>query len=276
MKSVMTFSRRRATVVLALLAVSVAMPSVARSAADQQADHSRRPAWQFAVTDDSRAAGCKDASNPAASAQYNGGSTVVMGAIARDIAAHGVDFVLFPGDMITGEVDDSAAVSSMLGTWMATMAPVYDAGIPVYVTRGNHEYNPKTNGSVNVLDPSRQPFLDHFDYLPHNGPTGEKGLTYAITHKNVKVIGFDQYANRSASYDNHLYAPGSNAWQTMNPWVIDEVNSSNAPLTFVMAHEQIWPTVSHSDCLANDPTARDALVHALASRGTITCTSAAT
>jgi hypothetical protein len=79
----------------------------------------------------------------------------------------------------------------------------------------------------------------------------------------VKVIGFDQYSNRWASYDNRQYAPGSNRGQAMSSWVLDEIESSRKPLNIVIAHEQMWPTASHPDCLANDPDSRDALVHAL-------------
>jgi hypothetical protein len=245
---------------LAVLVFAAITPttSVAQSN-NQQATKSHRPAWKFAVTDDSRASG-------SAAAKNNGVSTVVVGAIANDMATQGIDFVLFPGDMVTGETNDTSALSSMLDTWVATMAPVYKAGIPVYVTRGNHEYNPGANGAANPLDPSRQTFLQHFSYLPHNGPAGEKSLTWSITHKNVKIVGFDQYANRTATYNNSLYAPGSNAGQAMNAWVLDQVQNSNAPLNFVIAHEQIWPSVSHPDCFANDPDRRDTLVHALAAR----------
>ncbi len=243
--------------VLTLVVACALVPAVARPAPAEQAADGRQPMWRFAVSDDSRAAG-------SSAAKSNGVATVVMSAIAKDIAAQGVDFVLFPGDMVTGETNDSTLLGSEFDTWIATTAPIHDAGIPVYTTRGNHEYNPLALGAANPLDPSRQSYLDHFEAQPRNGPYGEKGLTYAVSHKNVKVIGFDQYAGRAGSYDSTKYAPGSNHGQAMSAWVLDEVNASNAPLTFVMAHEQIWPTSSHPDCLANDPDSRDALVDALA------------
>jgi hypothetical protein len=254
MKRIDIFTRPLA----AFAAIALIGSPVARAApGGNQAENSRRPAWKFAVTDDSRASG-------SSAAKSNGVSTVVMSAIASDIVAQGVDFVLFPGDMVTGETNDPALLSSELDTWKTTMAPVSDAGIPVYTTRGNHEYNPGPKGAANPADPSRQTFLEHFDYLPHDGPSAEKGLTYAISHKNVKVIGFDEYSGRSAGYDNTKYAPGSNHGQAMSQWVLDEIAASNAPINFVMAHEQIWPSASHPDCLANDPDSRDALVDALA------------
>ncbi len=210
--------------------------------------------FTFAVTDDSRAAG--------GAAEKNGVSFVVLNAIATDIADQHVAFVLFPGDMVSGETDSTAALSSMLDTWTAAMAPVYGAGIPVYTTRGNHEYHTPKSGARNRMDPSRATYLAHFS-MPPNGPSGEAGLTYSFTWMNAKIIAFDQYAGRKDSFDNTLYAAGSNKGQMMNPWVLDEVNTSSSGVTFVMAHEQIWPSRSHPDCLANDPDSRDALIHAL-------------
>lgn len=211
--------------------------------------------WTFAVTDDSRAAG-------GAAAKSNGVATVVLGAIARDIAAEGVDFVLFPGDMVNGETNNSTLIGSQLDTWKATMAPVYDAGIPVYTTRGNHEYSGQLNGARNPKDPSKAPFLAHFA-MPTNGPPDEVGLTYSFTWKNAKIVAFDQYASRTDTYSDQLFAPESNKGQAMRPWVIDEITNSSAPLNFAVAHEMLFPSNSHPDCFANDPDSRDALIHAL-------------
>jgi len=88
-------------------------------------------------------------------------------------------------------------------------------------------------------------------------------MTYSFTWKNAKIIAFDQYAGRTSAYNDTLYAPGSNHGQAMNSWVLDQINNSVSGVIFVMSHEQIFPTNSHPDSLANDPDSRDALVHAL-------------
>ena len=215
--------------------------------------------FRFAMTDDSRASGGK-------AAQNNGVSTVVLEAIAKDIAsqnaAQKIDFLLFPGDMVTGETNDSTALGSMMDTWMTAMAPVYNANIPIFTTRGNHEYNPMANGASNPADPSLATYKAHFP-MPADGPPGEVGLTYSFTHKNAKFIVFDAYAGRTTTFNNSLYAAGSNKGQVMNSWVIDQIDNSTAGVNFAMAHEQMWPSKSHTDCLANDPDSRDALLHAL-------------
>ncbi|MBF0560278.1 MAG: metallophosphoesterase [Nitrospirae bacterium] len=225
------------------------------------------PVFKFAVFDDSRAAsGATGTKN----GDSNGAAAQIVKTIATDIAAQGVDFVLFPGDMVSGYTD-STTLSSELDTWKTAMAPVYNANIPVYTTRGNHEYDDLTNGASNPDDPSRATYLAHF-VMPTNGPTkngaglSEVGLTYSFTWKGVKFIAFDNYAGRTTSFDNTKYAPGSNKGQMMSSWVLDEINNSTAGLNFVMSHEMMWPTTSHPDCLANDPDDRDALVTALAAK----------
>ena len=224
--------------------------------------------FRFAIFDDSRAAsGATGTQN----GDSNGAAALVVNTIAKDIAAQNaitpVDFVLFPGDMVSGYTD-SVTLSAELDTWKTAMTPVYDANIPLYTTRGNHEYD-DLPGAANPADPSRATYLAHF-VMPTNGPTSspttslsEVGLTYSFTYKNAKFIGFDMYSGRTTSFDNTKYALGSNTGQMMNPWVLDEVNNSTSGVLFVMAHEMMWPTASHADCMANDPDSRDALVHAM-------------
>ena len=61
-----------------------------------------------------------------------------MGELASEIAARNVDLVLFAGDLVVGGVDQTQLESQFL-TWRDTMQPVYEAGIGVYVVRGNHD-----------------------------------------------------------------------------------------------------------------------------------------
>src|SRR5208337_1377757 len=72
----------------------------------------------------------------------NGGAfgvnTSVLGPIAKDIAGQNVDLVLFPGDLVLGS-PSCGTFRQQLGQWKKTMAPLYDARIPVFVVRGNHE-----------------------------------------------------------------------------------------------------------------------------------------
>jgi hypothetical protein len=70
-------------------------------------------------------------------------------------------------------------------------------------------------------------------------------------------------SGRKASFDNGLFAYGSNKGQTMGSSVISEINRSPSLMTFAFAHEQLFSSKSHPDCMSNDPESRDALVAAL-------------
>lgn len=253
--------------VFAFLLSSMMLVTMIASICSCSSNSASAPAvtFRFAITDDSRAAG-------GAAAQSNGVSMVVLDAIARDIVAQNaiskVDFVLFPGDMVLGGANDTTLLSSMLDTWKTAMAPIYNANIPIFTTRGNHEYAPLSHGAKNPADPSLTTYKAHFPLSANvNSPTsGENGLTYSFTYKNAKFIAFDAYASRTDTFNNTLYAPGANKGEMITPWVLDQINNSTSGVNFVMSHEMMWPTMSHPDCLANDPDSRDELVHALSNR----------
>lgn len=211
--------------------------------------------WKFAVFGDSRAV---DSDNNGL-----GVAADTLRILVRDIVSQRVDLVVFPGDMTDGASD-----SSMLGqgysSWKSVMRPLNAAGIPVYTIRGNHENEPSVEGAGSI-------YLNSFP-LPRGATTPDGGYTYSFTHKNAKFIGFDQYIGRKSSFDDHLYSSHSNEGQMMDSWVVPQINRSTSPLNFVFAHEMLFPSKTHHDCMANDPDSRDALIAALGTHnGTYLC-----
>jgi hypothetical protein len=219
--------------------------------------------WKFAVLADSRAESWDN--------NDLGVAANTLGILVKDIKNQSVDLVVFPGDMIGGEPNDPNSLNEQLDSWKLVMKPLYDSGIHVYTVRGNHEYNPYKMGSRNTIDPSYEPFLNRFP-LTSGTTSPDGGFTYSFIHKNAKFIGFDQYINRSESFDSSLYALHSNQGQMMNNWVTAQINSSTSLLNFAFAHEMLFPSESHPDCMANDPDSRDVLVAALGTHhGTYIC-----
>ena len=176
-------------------------------------------AWSFIVTGDSRG-------------DDNGINAAILGELAGQIVDHSVDFVLFPGDLVTGSTDP-AVLQSQLTTWRNTMQPVYDAGIGVYPVRGNHDedsvlaWNNVFNG----------PFA-----LPANGPADEENLTYSVAHKNALILGFDQYVTSG---------------RVNQAWIDDQLAASSSPHVFAFGHEPAF-AAQHTDCLDDYPVNRDA------------------
>jgi len=188
--------------------------------------------WKFIVCGDSRG---KD----------NGVNAEVLGPLAEQIAKTGADFVLFPGDLMTGSLRQSTS-QKYLDQWRTTMAPVYKAGIKVYPIAGNHEWT-----YYNLPEVWRQAFSE----LPDNGPKGEEKMTYSFTHKNALVVGLDQYFNHRHEVDQK--------------WLDKQLAARDAkaqPHVFVFGHEPAYAAL-HADCLDNDEQARDAFIQSLVDAG---------
>ena len=179
--------------------------------------------WKFVVACDSRGSN-------------NGVNTTILGELATESVNQGIDFVLFAGDQITG-YSSQANLESQLTTWRNTMAPVYDAGIPVYGVRGNHEYS--NNNAVSI-----PAWNNIFPELPDNGPAGEVNLTYSVTHKNALLIGFDQYIDGQIHRVNQT-------------WLDNQLAANTKPHIFVFGHEPAFKA-KHADCLDDYPVNRDA------------------
>jgi len=171
----------------ALLAVFLSTASFAQS-------------WKFAMTCDSR--GYEDGVNK-----------TILGELAGQLVSQNVDFVLFPGDLITGPLD---------------------CGITVYVGRGNHEvrdgwytqFDPNDNFALrwlNVFGSNSDPNLK----VPGNGPPGEEYMTYSVTHKNAFIVMLDQYAGLDHRLDHKVN-------QT---WLDARLAVNTRPHLFVTSHE---------------------------------------
>ena len=197
--------------------------------------------WKFAMMADGKANSWDD--------NGFGIAANTMGILVSDIKNQSVDFVIFPGDLIVSNTPNPTIVNQQLDSWNSVMKPLYDAGIYIYAIRGNH-------------DISKAAFISHFP-LDGNTTSPDGGFTYSFTHKNARFFGFDQYINRKSSFNSRVYALPSNRGQMMNGWVTAQINNSASPLNFAFGHEPLFPSKSHPDSMANDPSSRDALVAAL-------------
>ena len=220
--------------------------------------------WKFAVLCDSR--GDKKGGSE------NGVRTAILGPLAQAIAEERPDLVIFPGDEVCG--DPSAGdppygdLKSQLETWKATMSPILDQQIPIYMARGNHEAfenQPEPRVPGNELDVANYAaWQEVFPYLPRNGPSSQADATYYVDHNNAKFVLFDQYLGRKPSFDDTLYDSAKNGG-TVDQWVVDQIRNASQDWVFVGAHEPLF-IMHHKDCMANDPVGRDQVLDALGSR----------
>ena len=217
--------------------------------------------WKFAVTADSRKYDTTGVNSP------------VVTSIANAIVAENVDFMIFTGDPIAGPMANGGTMTAQLTVWKTAMAPVYNANIPVYVVRGNHEIqnpdplfvdNVYPLGALTINSPAlTAEFQAFFPEMPQNGPVGEKGLTYSIDHNNARFVAIDNYAGRSATFNDTQYNDTTNSGM-INQWALDQITNATAdtPWVFAFGHEPLF--VGHNpSCLANAYDERDALLDAL-------------
>jgi len=213
--------------------------------------------WKFVVTCDSRG-------------HTSGINRRILEELAAEIKDRGVDFVLFPGDLVSGLTAANASeFEAQLKRWVKIMEPVYDADISVYVCRGNHELGdvwstyPYPGGEPNPTDNYMLRWVNVFgndsypkQKLPDNGPPDEKYMTYSFTHKNVFIVVLDQYAGTG-----HEFAHKIN--QT---WLDAQLAANTKPHVFITGHEAAFRTW-HTDCLDYYPTKRDAFWRSIKNAG---------
>jgi len=193
--------------------------------------------WKFVVMADSQGYGTDNT---------NTVSTVLLGDMATYVAnTVQPDVVVFDGDL-TDAAASQASVESALNTWKTTMAPIYNASIPVYPVRGSHDLGGNTKQTYSDVA------WQNVFTLPTNGPAAEQELTYSFTHNNATFLVLDEYRLN----------PGT--WATVDTsWVATQLASNTNPHIFTFEHSQMVK-VEHDYCLDQcDVTARNALFNSL-------------
>ena len=201
--------------------------------------------WRFIAACDSRG-------------RDDGIEKTILSEFVGEIMSNEVDFILFPGDLVSGHSATGPDVfEAQLRVWVDIVKPAYDEDIGVYVCRGNHEIADAWGYASSTLDPDDNfttRWLEVFgndrypdQKLPDNGPTGEEYMTYSVTHKNAFVVLVDQYAgleHRSVHKVNQQ-------------WLDAQLTANMQPHVFAAGHEPAFRAL-HSDCLDNHPSERDA------------------
>jgi len=171
--------------------------------------------WKFAVVGDSQG-------------YDNGINSIILSELTSEFINHCVDCVLFCGDLVW--CNNVNQLESELIAWRRIMEPVYDANIPVYPCRGNHE----NWGTVAA-------WQSIFNDLPDNGPRNEKYMTYSVTHKNSLMVAVDEFVNPH---------------RVNQAWLDTQLAKNEEPHVFIFGHEPAFHAV-HYDCLDDYPANRD-------------------
>ncbi len=198
---------------LALLVVPLRMVQPAQAAPSAQTT-----SFRFVVAGDSRGSN-------------NGINATILSELVQATIKEGAKFILMPGDQVTGSSTASTLESQLINFRETVVVPLYNAGIGVYVVRGNHD-----TGSVAVWD---SVFSGPYA-LPGNGPSGEEDATYSFTYGNVRVIALDEYFNSG---------------RVNQAWLNAQLAANTQQHVFVFGHMPAF-SAYHTDTLASYPTNR--------------------
>ncbi|MBX2852262.1 MAG: metallophosphoesterase, partial [Phycisphaeraceae bacterium] len=166
-------SFKSATLLLAAAALSLANASSASA-----------NGFRYGVLTDTQGAGA-----------YPDVSTRLMAPVVdRFINTHNVDMLLSVGDL----TDVGSTQENTL--WLQTAQPLYDAGIPVYITRGNHDVKTEVinvtpdPGGFGDIDVRATTIWDNDIPVPSN-PTiiAGPGASSMFTYENMFVVNVDLY-----------------------------------------------------------------------------------
>jgi hypothetical protein len=173
--------------------------------------------------------------------------------LSTKIASDGPDLVINVGDLVSGMVTYPNSTvhtdfDAQFINWKNAVKPIYDfnasSGIPIYITRGNHEVE---FGAVNAT------LIDSYvrnigSLMPQNGPSGEIGFTYSIQHKGAEFISVDQYLGQNIS-----------AMGTVNqPWLDQRLAADTSEFTFVWGHTPAYSNIDEAPSMNMNPVERDA------------------
>ena len=206
--------------------------------------------WKFAVFCDGRS---DRADDPGAK---DGVRWASMKAIAAHAVSQHVQLVVFPGDLSNGATN-FGTLEHQWTEWRKDMAPLYDAGIPVYPVRGNHELHQPG---------SAETWRKIFPELPRNGPKGQEGLTFKVETKNACFVAIDEFAGQPPAVAGELVDKTGPTTGMVSPWAIEQVKQSSKKWVFAYGHEPGY-FGHHTDALASDAAGRNALWDALGARG---------
>jgi 3',5'-cyclic AMP phosphodiesterase CpdA len=214
--------------------------------------------WIFAVISDTQDDNSKKTNKTCI-------NDAVVKAIADDIAREKPDIVIVAGDLVNGWFRNwGTDYNTQYTNWKKAMKPVYQAGIPVYPIRGNHDSGPEllvlSPLPAHLEPPADTPILleesfrKHFSesYIPQNGPVGEEGLSYSFVHKNAFFIGLDQYTSGQHKINQE--------------WLDRQLAGNRKPHIFIYGHEPAFET-DHRDNLSFYQKNRDNFWNAIGSAG---------
>ena len=193
--------------------------------------------WSFAVLCDSRSSYASDPAGITSPYYNDNGTSPYFANVAKALSREkGLDFVLFPGDLVRGKKPTltGAQMTDDLNAWNAYMKPVIDAKLPVYYIRGNHDASEISDptGALGNVTAIWKKFIAALglgpDTITQDTNTAQNTLSYAFMHKGSLFVGLDEYVVDTVtnlSYDQAF---------------LNAQLARQADRKFIFMHQPVW------------------------------------
>jgi predicted phosphodiesterase len=223
----------RHLLILIGLGVGLSLASVARSWAEPASPEAGGSKWSFAIIGDTR---------DVTKASFTGISPVLADLAARiAVDPDRPEFVIHAGDITNGywlnkkspltRIKGSKRLRIMYNNYLAAIAPLNEAGIPVYYVRGNHEFGGEVRPGTGVKQLIYTYNKMFARKMPQNGPADSRGLNYSFVYKSANFIVTDQYTG-SQGLDVQINLP----------WIASQLAQNRSPLVFTFGHSPAYRT----------------------------------
>jgi hypothetical protein len=152
-------------------------------------------------------------------------NTNILGELASAAVGQNAALLIFAGDF------SSSGSATALELWTNTARALYQAGIKVYPTVGNHDLDRGAYTNMVAAE------------VPENGPPGELKTTYALAWNNALFLVLNQFTP-------------TNSYRVDQAWVDSVLATNTLPHVFAVGHVPAF-RIYHYDCLDNFVTNRD-------------------
>ncbi len=174
---------------------------------------------------------------------YEGVNTPVLSALVKHLLNKNPDvkFLVFPGDLVSGNKLSADTTQKQLDNWKKIMSPIYnDTNMvwpKIWLSVGNHEV--QNNKDENL-------FREEFQNVYMNGPDDEKGLTYSFDYDKVHFV----FVTTDRWHYSEADEGGGRDWHYVKHlnWLENDLKSAKArgnKYIFVMSHETAFPIGGH-------------------------------
>ncbi len=135
---------------------------------------------------------------------------------------------------------DLALRASNWDRWKTLTQPLTDAGIILFLAKGNHELYDNKGKRRLVNQTAYQKFVAaNYPHIPSNGPPGFDRLAYSFEYGNSLFIVLDSfYMNPDSKVDKILY--GGITWQQL-VWLDGLLANTKKERRFVFSHMPAYP-----------------------------------